>query len=244
MLKAAKEADVVLFGELHDNPICHWLQLELSRDLIELDPVFGAEMFEADNQAQVDSFLLGLLDAKSFEKQCRLWPNYKTDYKPLLELAKEHKRPFIATNIPRKYASLVYRKGLEALDTLPSAEKHWIVPLPMAYDSALRCYAAIFEMAGGHGGQNLPKAQAVKDATMAHFILQNLQKGKPFVHFNGTYHSDNFESINWYLKRNRPDLKILTISSTLQPEAHPFNPENKGAGNFILAIPESMTRTY
>ncbi len=35
LLKSAKEADIVLFGELHDNPIGHWLQLELTKDLFE-----------------------------------------------------------------------------------------------------------------------------------------------------------------------------------------------------------------
>lgn len=244
MLKAAKGADVILFGELHDNPICHWLQFELSKDLISMNPVFGAEMFESDNQMQVDSFLSGLLDSKQFEAACRLWPNYKTDYKPLLLLAKEHKRPFIASNIPRKYASQVYRKGLESLDTLPAEERAWIAPLPIQYDSTLACYAAIFEMAGGHGGQNLPKAQAIKDATMAHFILKHLAAGKPFIHFNGTYHSDNYQSIYWYLKQARPDLKIVTISSTMQADPSPMDKENRSAGDFILVIRESMTRTY
>ena len=33
MLKAAAASDVVLFGEFHNNPIAHWLQLELIKDL-------------------------------------------------------------------------------------------------------------------------------------------------------------------------------------------------------------------
>ena len=44
---------MVLFGELHNNPISHWLQLELTEDLHAArgaDLVLGAEMFEADNQ--------------------------------------------------------------------------------------------------------------------------------------------------------------------------------------------------
>ena len=34
-------------------------------------------------------------------------------------------------------------------------------------------------MGGGHGGETLPMAQAIKDATMAHFILSNLFEGSP-----------------------------------------------------------------
>ena len=59
-----------------------------------------------------------------------------------------------------------------------------------------------------HGNQNLPKAQAIKDATMAHFILENWEKGKTFIHYNGSYHSDNFEGIVWYLKQENPNLYI------------------------------------
>ncbi|HET6990515.1 MAG TPA: iron-regulated protein, partial [Bacteroidia bacterium] len=29
LLKAAMNSDIVMFGEEHDNPICHWLELEL-----------------------------------------------------------------------------------------------------------------------------------------------------------------------------------------------------------------------
>jgi len=33
LLKHAKKADIILFGEEHNNPIAHWLQYELTRDL-------------------------------------------------------------------------------------------------------------------------------------------------------------------------------------------------------------------
>ena len=85
MLAKAKNADIVLFGEMHDNPIDHWLQLELTQDLFKLKGkqlILSAEMFEADNQAVLNSYLKGEIDAKKFETDCRLWPNYKTDYKP------------------------------------------------------------------------------------------------------------------------------------------------------------------
>ena len=35
LLKEAKNADIVFFGEMHNNPICHWLELELARDLYQ-----------------------------------------------------------------------------------------------------------------------------------------------------------------------------------------------------------------
>ena len=51
MLKASEKAEVVLFGEEHNNAISHWLQLELTKDLAERKQlILGAEMLEADNQ--------------------------------------------------------------------------------------------------------------------------------------------------------------------------------------------------
>ena len=89
-------------------------------------------------------------------------------------------------------------------------------PLPVKYDSTLTCYKDIFTQAKGHGGQNLPKSQAVKDATMAYFILKNYTAGKTLIHFNGSYHSDHHQGIEWYLRSSNPSLKIFTIGSTEQ----------------------------
>ena len=33
IIKAASKSDVVFFGELHDNPIAHWLELEITKSL-------------------------------------------------------------------------------------------------------------------------------------------------------------------------------------------------------------------
>lgn len=245
LLKAAEGADVVLFGEHHDNSINHWLELELTKDLSETkELVMGAEMIEADNQDELDQYLKGEIDQKAFDTVARLWNNHKTDYKPLVDFAKDYNIPFIATNIPRRYASMVYRKGFGVLDTLSAQEKEWIAPLPIAYDATLSGYVKMLEMMGGHGGENLPKAQAVKDATMAYFIAQNLQEGKVFVHYNGTYHSDNYEGINWYLKREKPEVKIITIAAVSQVDVSKLEEEYLQTADFILVIDEDMTKTY
>ena len=219
VLKEASSADVVFFGELHNNPICHWLQYELSLDLYKKkngNIILGAEMFEADNQLILNEYLSGKISPKSYKKEARLWPNYKTDYAPLVELAKDSGLQFIATNIPRRYASLVYKKGFEGLDELSAQAKLYIAPLPIEYDSTLNCYASMLEGMGGMGShvtQTLPMAQAIKDATMAFNIAGVAEEsGSLFVHYNGSYHSDNFESILWYLNKYKPGLKIITIS--------------------------------
>jgi uncharacterized iron-regulated protein len=250
VLKAASGSDIVFFGELHDSPICHWLELELTKDLyaeMKENLVIGAEMFESDNQLLLDEYLSGKIREKNFEEEAKLWKNYKTDYKPLVKFALENKIPFVATNIPRRYAALVNKKGLEALDSLTGEAKSLLPPLPVAYDPELKGYKELVEMmkeAGGHDTLNIAKAQAIKDATMAYFILQNWQEGKVFIHYNGSYHSDNFEGIVWYIRQQKPDLNILTISSVEQDSLETLKEENLNLADYTLCIPSSMCKTY
>ena len=245
MMKSLNEADIILFGELHNNPIAHWLQYEVSLDLVKNGNLsFGAEMFEADNQDELNLYLRDSIDYETLDSLARLWPNYKTDYAPLVDLAKNNGQKFIATNIPRRYASLVFKKGFEALDSLSNKEKSWIAPLPIEYDSELPGYKNMLSMMGGHGGENFPKAQAIKDATMAYFITENYVAENKFIHFNGAYHSDNYEGILWYLKRSKPNLTYKTISTVSQADVSQLLEENEGKADFIICVDENMTTTY
>ncbi len=245
MIRQLAEKDIVLFGEFHNNAISHWLELAVAKDLSEKrNLTFGAEMFEADNQQALNDYLSGKITAKGLDSAARLWSNYKTDYAPIVNFAKEKKAAFIATNIPRRYASLVSKKGFEALDTLTALEKTWMAPLPMDYDAQLPGYVKMVEMMGGHGGPNMPKAQASKDATMAYFILQHFKPGNLFIHYNGAFHSENYDGINWYLKRKRPDLKYATITTVSQKNIKQLLAENKGKADFIICVDEDMTNTY
>ncbi len=250
MLKACSKADVVFFGESHNNPVSHWLQLELTKDLYEVNNgeiILGAEMYESDGQLLLDEYFGGQITQKSFEKEMRLWPNHKTDYKPVLEFARKNGLRMVATNIPRRYANLVFRKGLSSLDNLSDEAKQFIAPLPITVDLELKAYKDLYEMdMGGHGGpkENFPHSQAVKDATMGYFIHENLEEGKTFIHYNGSYHSDNFQSVMHYLKQLNPDLKIVTITTKDQEYISDLNDDSQGTANYIICVPESMTKTY
>ncbi|MEO5910345.1 MAG: ChaN family lipoprotein [Pelobium sp.] len=245
MLQSLAKSDVVLFGELHNNPIAHWLEYELAIALNKEKPlILGAEMLEADNQQVLNNYLKGTIKSDEFAKEARLWPNYATDYAPLVNFAKENQLPFIATNVPRKYASLVYKKDFIGLDSLPSEEKAWIAPLPIVFDPELPTYKNILKMMGGHGSELLVKAQAIKDATMAHFILKNYQPNHIFLHYNGAYHSDDYEGILWYLKREQPLLKYMTISTVSQDEISKIDKENLNKADFVICVDGKMTTTY
>ena len=245
LLKAREKADVVLFGEYHDNSVVHWLQLEFTKDLAQKkDLVLGAEMLEADNQKQLDQYLNGEINQKQLDSSARLWKNYKTDYKPLVDFAKDKKINFIATNVPRRFASLVFKKDLVALDSLSAQEKSWIAPLPIEFDINLPGYKGMMSMQGGHAGEKMPKAQAIKDATMAYFINKNRKENSIFVHYNGTYHSDNYEGINWYLRKLDADMQIVTIAMVEQKDITKLEAEHYNKADFILVIDEDVTKTY
>lgn len=250
VLKEALEADVILFGEMHNNPVIHWLQYELMKDLhteVGDKLILGAEMFETDDQLLLDEYLQGLIKTSNFEKEAKLWPNYQTDYKPVLEFAKEKNLDFIATNIPRRYASFVFKNGLDALDSLSEEARQYLPPLPIEYDGELKNYKAMLSMGGmggGHANPNLPKAQAVKDATMAHNIIENWEANETFLHLNGTYHSEDFEGIVWYLKKANPELNILTIAALEQSEIDSLSEDAENKASFIIAVPETMTKTH
>ncbi|MBO0329540.1 ChaN family lipoprotein [[Muricauda] lutisoli] len=245
MLKILEKKDMVLFGELHNNPIAHWLQYELTADLYaKRQLILGAEMIETDNQDELNDYLSGKIDYKALDSTARLWNNHKTDYAPLVDFAKDSNLVFVASNVPRRYASMVYKGGFEALDSLPVQEKEWIAPLPIAFDPELPGYQNILKMMGDHGSPTLVMAQAIKDATMAHFILQNYKEGSLFLHYNGAYHSNDYEGILWYLQMERPDLEYGTISTVTQENVHELEEENRNMADFIICVDQNMTTTY
>ena len=246
MIKTVKKSDVVLFGEYHDNPIAHWLQFELASELAKDNKlVLGLEMLESDNQKLLDQYLSNEIPYAVFDSVARLWSNYPTDYAPIVELAKAEKSPVICTNIPRKYARMVFRNGgFNALDDISEKEKMFIAPLPILFDAELSQYKNMLEMMGGHGSADIVKAQAIKDATMAHFISKNFNEESVFLHLNGAYHSDFFQGILWYLMKIKPNLKYKTISTVNQENVKKLDKDNRGRADYILCVNNNMTKTH
>jgi uncharacterized iron-regulated protein len=245
MIRQLVRKDVVFIGESHNNPISHWMELEITKDCSEKrNLVLGAEMFEQDNQDALDQYLQGALSDKGLDSAARLWKNYNTDYAPLVKFARENKIAFAATNIPRRYAALVSKGGFEALDTLPAREKSWMAPLPIAYDSTLPGYRNMMTMMEGHGTPNMVRAQAIKDATMAYFIMKHFITGSLFIHYNGSYHSENHDGIVWHLKHHNPELNIATVTTVSQKNMNRLGKENRFKADYILCVDEDMTKTY
>lgn len=252
MTDSLGRADVVFIGENHNCPISHWMELEITRALHALHGsslTLGEEMMEADNQLILDEYLGRQIDYDRFEAEARLWDNYSTDYYPVVFYAKDNGIPFIATNIPRRYASVVKNRGLEALDSLSGEAKRYIAPLPIPFSFDRDKSDAAFGMMQAMGGrtsgdtERLAQAQAVKDATMAWFISRNIGSGK-FLHINGSYHSDNREGIIPYLLRYRPGTRVATVTSVRQDQIATLDPDNLGRADFYIAVPEEFPTSY
>lgn len=240
--------DVFFFGELHNDPISHWFRLALAQAIYETggkELIFGAEMFELDNQLLLDEFMTGQISERNFEQEMRLWKNHKTDYKPLFDWSREQGLPWFATNVPRRYANLVHREGVDALQRLPDASKQYLPELPFEIDMSLETYAALLEMMpAGHGGENFVAAQAIKDATMGSIIARNTLPGQLMFHLNGAYHNEKREGILWYVKQYNPQLEMLALSTVLQSDISRLDDLNHGKSDYILVVDEKMTKTH
>lgn len=252
MIKDLAKSDMVFFGEYHSNPISHWLQLEMSKSFFEVKGeklFFGAEMFENGNQLVIDEYLKGLYaEDKMLPELTQLWSNYKTDYKPLLEFAKENNLRFIATNIPRRYASMLNKMGIDALKELSPEALDMIGPdLEKYFDPTVKAYAEMADMMGGHvppNMLNIQTAQASKDATMAHFSLKNYNPGDFLFHFEGSYHSNYEQGIIWWINKIQPGLKIKSITTVTVSEWEEMTDEEKATiANYIIVVADSMTQT-
>lgn len=249
LIDSISKADVILIGEIHNCAITHWLELEITRSLYNLygdSLMMGAEMFESDNQMIMDEYMHRIISYERFEEEARLWPNYSTDYYPFVYFAKEHEIPFIATNVPRRYANVVKEKGLEFLDSLSDEAKHFLPPLPIKFEFKHE-QKEMFDMMHAIGGTKhnqkyLSQAQAIKDATMGWFIAKNIRH--KFLHFNGNYHSDRKGGIIPYLMEYRPGTTIKTICSVRQENINHLDEDNIERADFYICVPEDMTTTY
>jgi uncharacterized iron-regulated protein len=209
--------DVVCVGEMHNDPVAHVLEAELLRlayerygqgsDAKAKRPVtLSLEMFERDVQLVLDEYLAGLIIERHFLSSSRPWGNYQTDYRPLIEFARQNRIPVIAANAPARYVTRVSRLGRDSLEALSSTAKAWLPPLP--YPPASLAYAAKFnqfmrgEMAPpqrtqeqrtetspapgmnphaptrqeAHGTSHLLSAQTLRDAAMGFSIAEHLKQ--------------------------------------------------------------------
>ncbi|MDF3029373.1 MAG: hypothetical protein K0S23_3680 [Fluviicola sp.] len=249
MMSKVSGNQVVLFGEFHDNPISHWFELNV---LMELNKpakgpklAVGFEMFELHQVKALNAYI-GTKSYKALKDSTELWTNFKTDYKPILDSAIAYGNVPFAANVTRKYASLVFKKGLGALDSLPADQKRLMAPLPFPFDSTLTQYVELIEMGKEMhaSGINFAYAQAIKDATMGYSIAEHVKKGEMVYFLNGAFHSDFHQGIMWYVEQYAPGTKVGTITTVSQKDVKKLQKEHQGRADFIIVVNETMMSTH
>lgn len=209
------ELDVLFFGEIHTDSIDHVSELMVLKHLDSLrkgNLKLGMEMLERDQQVLLDEYAHDLMSDKYFSGLCEFWANYATDYHPMVKYAKDSSIKVVGTNVPNRYAKMVYYYGNEYLH-LASKEAKEFFTAPDKFDTTLKSYVEIKEyVPSGHNANYLLQAQVLKDATMAASIIESKQKKELFYHINGKYHTKNGEGIIWYLKEKKSKLKIGLIT--------------------------------
>ena len=240
LIAAAARADVVFFGEQHDDPETHFAEFAVLEGIGRLRPrvVVSLEMFERDVQPVLDAYLAGTMSEADFLAASRPWPQYTTDYRPLVQLARTRGWRVIAANVPRPIASAVSRRGLSALDTLGTASRgHAARDLSCPHD---RYYDLFAQSMKGHSAGGVASAaadtaasmmvdrfyesQCVKDETMAESIVQALVRGGDgtiVVHFDGAFHSDYGLGTAARVRRRAPVASRVIITGV--PVADPAN---------------------
>ena len=228
MLADLARADVVLVGEQHDDPNTHRLETAILQGLHRrgATATVSLEMFERDAQAPLDAYLNGTLAEEPFLAQSRPWPRYATDYKPLVDFAKERGWNVVAANVPRRYASAVAKSGLTAIDTLSPDERSQVArDLQCPLDAYYKRFA---DTMNSHPvpGSETPSAderaatteryylaQCVKDETMAESIASAAEKARgPIVHYNGAFHSDFGAGVAERLRRRLPGKRVVIVT--------------------------------
>ncbi|MDB5007176.1 MAG: hypothetical protein JWP45_1569 [Mucilaginibacter sp.] len=249
--KEVDKADVLFFGEEHDDSTGHYLEYSLLKHLAEKFPgkvALSMEMFETDCQTVLDEYLNGLIREKDFIRDARAWPNYN-DYRPLVEYAKANHIPVIAANAPGRYTSMVNRSGLVSLNRLSATGLTYLPPLPI--DTATGAYyEKFFKIMGGHeamAGMQIYQAQNLWDATMGWSIARFLKKHAHYkiLHLNGGFHSEEKLGAVAQLKKYAPDVRILNIAayaddSFINPDWNKF----KQMGDYIILTDPKLLKTY
>jgi uncharacterized iron-regulated protein len=240
MIERLSRADVVFFGEQHDDPETHRAEAELL-DAIGRSGrtvVLSLEMFERDVQSMLDDYLAGRVSESEFLSRSRPWERYATDYRRLIELAKLHHWRVVAANVPRPLASAIGRKGFAALDTLTVTERRHaarehVCPAGDDYHARFMESMQTHSPASGPGpraSDSLPTAtaerfylaQCIKDETMAESIVDARlasTRDAIVVHFDGAFHSDYSQGTVARVKRRKPGWTLAVVSAV--PVADP-----------------------
>jgi len=171
----------------------HLMQAQLFAQLYSQNPniALSMEQFTRDHQPVLNQYLAGAIGEQTLIKDANAWPNYTSDYRPLVEFAKQHDLDVIAANAPKSIVRCIGQYGAEYLERLPQNERKWVAEqLTLTSDA----YQTQFNSLMHHGDeaktQNQFAAQTAWDDTMAESMVNYLAQhpGRQIIHLAGRFH--------------------------------------------------------
>jgi len=210
-------ADVVLVGEWHTHPGVHLFQAKLFEQLSKSNKrtALSLEQFSRADQPILNQYVKGEIGEQYLIDNTQAWPNYKSDYRPIIELAKANNSDVIAANAPKNIVTCIGRQGVSYLNKLDETQQSYIAS---TIDTSPSDYKQRFMASMHHGSpsqnENYYAAQVTWDETMAESIVNylNNHNGAQVMHIAGDFHVKNGEGIARVIKRLAPSLNVVWIS--------------------------------
>ncbi len=218
-------ADVVLVGEWHTHPGVHLFQAELFEQLSvgNKRTALSLEQFSRADQLTLNQFVKGEIGEQYLIDNTQAWPNYKSDYRALVELAKTNNSDVIAANAPKNIVTCVGRQGISYLNKLDETQQSYIAS---TIDTSPSEYKQRFMASMHHGSpsqnENYFSAQVTWDETMGESIVNYItaHKNTQVMHIAGDFHVKNGEGIARVIKRLAPELNVVWISPVTSVQAN------------------------
>ncbi|ABF63190.1 hypothetical protein TM1040_0457 [Ruegeria sp. TM1040] len=216
IIEEAKQADVVLLGEIHDNPAHHKVQSEVIAEIAPVAVVW--EMLTEDQAARLTPDALsdpaGLGEVLDWGESG--WPAFAM-YQPLFEAAPEAQHWGAA--VPRSVARDAVAKGAVAFFGVEDAARFGLdLALSQeeqaareAEQQAAHCNALPYDLLPG-----MVEVQRLRDATLARVALLAREAAPagaegPVVIVTGNGHARLDRGAPVYLRYAAPDLDLLSL---------------------------------
>ena len=214
LLSRLGDADVLLLGETHDNPLHHELQLKLlnARIAAGARPALLMEQLDADTQPALDAALAEGDRAEKLNKVTGLIKFTDVEsYRPFLVAAVDNKLPVVAANISSRELQAVIWMGFSAFD----ADALKRMEVEEVWDHRRQNYL-LAHMGGAHCGQlrdelraGLARGQRLRDAMMADAVMSSVARG--VVAIVGSSHARRDVGMPLYIAARDSAARILSL---------------------------------
>jgi uncharacterized iron-regulated protein len=204
LAELARDADIVLLGELHDNALHHRERAQLITQLAHPDLTIVAEHLPANSRPDFSGPTLAGLEAAGFDQQAWGWPLHL----PLFDAIRHAGLAVVGGNLPKGLSREIVKNRQQAMPD-KTREIHREAPL-----SAQAAKKLEQDLIDGHCGQ-LPQrylepmqlAQRATDISMALSLMEN----RPSVLVAGNGHVRKDYGVPQVLAAMAPSLKVISV---------------------------------